>query len=132
MLLVKTKVGPSPIAGIGLFADEDIAAGTVTWRFMPDFDRTFARDDVEKLPEGVREQFLSYAYLHQPTGLLVYCLDNARFMNHADNPNTQGVHDGGELAGHDVAMRDIKQGEELTCDYRSFDALSDRKLNTLA
>ena len=28
----------------------------------------------------------------------------------------------GAIEGHDVATRDIKKGEELTCDYRVFDA----------
>lgn len=34
MLLVKTRLGISSIHGIGLFADELIPKGTVTWRFM--------------------------------------------------------------------------------------------------
>ncbi len=29
-------------------------------------------------------------YLHNRTGKYVACLDNARFMNHSDNPNTAG------------------------------------------
>ena len=33
MLLVKTKIKSSEIAGIGLFADEFIPKGTCTWRF---------------------------------------------------------------------------------------------------
>mgnify|MGYP000470418846 CR=1 FL=1 len=38
MLMVKTRIAPSRIAGIGVFADQDIPAGTVTWRFMPGYD----------------------------------------------------------------------------------------------
>jgi SET domain-containing protein len=51
-------------------------------------------------------------------------------MNHADNPNTAGVHESGSIEGFDVAMRDIAAGEELTCDYRTFDAHVDLKLGT--
>ncbi len=93
---------------------------------------------------GVRPAFLSgadcsasnvaraaietYTYVHPQTGLFVYCLDNARFMNHSDDPTTAGVHSEGSIEGHDVAVRDIAEGEELTCDYRLFDADFAKKL----
>ena len=44
MLLVKTKIGPSKIAGIGLFADEFIAKGTPVWKFEPGFDLEIPRE----------------------------------------------------------------------------------------
>ena len=55
------------------------------------------------------------------------CSDDARFFNHSDEPNTGSISN-----DTDVALRDIQQGEELTCDYRTFDAdwqlkLKDRK-----
>lgn len=128
MLLVKTRLGPSQIEGIGLFADQDIPAGTVTWRFDPRFDQVFPPEALDGLPEVSRAQLLNYAYVHGPTGHLVFCLDNARFMNHADEPNTMGVHAAGEIAGHDIATRDIRNGEEITCDYRAFDGAFDAKL----
>lgn len=128
MLLVKTRLAPSAIAGIGLFADEDIKAGMVTWRFMPGLDQLFSDDDLATLPEAVRTQFLTYTYLHAATGKHVYCLDNARFMNHSDTPNTAGVHEGNAIEGHDIALRDIARGEELTCDYHAFDGQAVRKL----
>ena len=127
MLMVKTKLGMSQIEGVGLFADQDIAKGTVTWRFMPGFDQTFSAADIAGLPETARLDLLRYVYLHTRTGKYVACLDNARFMNHASNPNTAGVYpDGGE--GYDIATRDIAKGEELTCDYALFDAETDMKL----
>jgi SET domain-containing protein len=49
-------------------------------------------------------------------------------MNHAEDPNTAGVHEPGAIEGYDVATRDIEAGEELTCDYRTFDAHVDLKL----
>ncbi|MEQ1717259.1 MAG: SET domain-containing protein [Hyphomicrobium sp.] len=130
MLMVKTRLGVSPIAGIGLFADEDIKAGTVTWRFMPGFDQVFTNADIARLPEPARAQFLTYTYLHKETGQHVYCLDNARFMNHADTPTTAGVHGDGAIEGYDVATRDIAKGEELTCDYHTFDGHVAAKLGS--
>lgn len=122
MLLVKTRLAPSPIAGIGLFADEDIKMGTVTWRFMPAYDRLLSEADISDLPEPARSNILDHAYLDATSGLFVLCADNARFMNYADDPNTSGVHDAGSIEGYDIATRDIAAGEELTCDYRTFDA----------
>lgn len=122
MLMVKTRLAPSPIAGIGLFAGEAIAKGTVTWRFMAGYDRMLTAREIAGIPEPARSSLLDHAYLDAATGLFVLCIDNARFMNHADDPNTAGVHENGGIDGHDVATRDIAEGEELTCDYRIFDA----------
>lgn len=41
MMMVKVRLGMSPIEGLGHFALEDIAYGTVTWSYVNEFDRTF-------------------------------------------------------------------------------------------
>ncbi|MDX2309601.1 MAG: SET domain-containing protein [Hyphomicrobium sp.] len=128
MLLVETRVGPSPIAGIGLFALEPIKAGTRTWMFTPGFDQLFTEDQIAGLPPAARHQLETYTYRHAASGLFIFCIDNARFMNHADDPNTAGYHEGGRVEGYDTALRDIAAGEELTCDYRLFDAGYRKKL----
>jgi uncharacterized protein len=130
MLTVKTRLGLSDIAGIGLFADEDIAKGTVTWRYMANFDRLLTRDEIDGLPEPARSNILDHVYLNAASGRFVLCADNARFMNHADDPNTAGVHEPGAVEGYDIATRDIRAGEEMTCDYRTFDAHVDIKLGS--
>jgi hypothetical protein len=38
------------------------------------------------------------------------------------------VHAANAIEGYDIAIRDIEEGEELTCDYRSFDAHFERKI----
>ena len=38
MLLVRVRVGPSSVDGLGAFAVEPIASGTVVWRFTPGLD----------------------------------------------------------------------------------------------
>jgi uncharacterized protein len=128
MLLVKTRLGQSPIEGTGLFAAEPIKSGTVTWRFIPSFDQLFTFEQIASLPDVAREAIETYTYVHPKSGLYVYCLDNARFMNHSDEPNTAGVHVEGSIEGYDVATRDIEEGEELTCDYRLFDGNYARKI----
>lgn len=120
--MIKTRVGPSEIAGLGLFADQDIPKGAVTWQFMAGYDLLLTQAEIEALPEPARSNLLDHTYHDAKSGLYVLCADNARFMNHADEPNTAGVHEKGAIEGYDVATRDIKRGEELTCDYRVFDA----------
>lgn len=126
MLLVKTLMKESSIHGMGLFADQFIPEGTATWRFGPGIDRAIHPDRVEQMPEVSREWFVTYAYLDIRTGLYVLCADDARYMNHSDEPNVRGDYDLDPVFGVDVAARDIQAGEELTCDYRTFDR-SDRK-----
>ena len=130
MLLVPTRLGVSPIEGIGLVATSPIAKGAVTWRFMPGFDQLFTRAQIDSLPEPARAELMRYVYLHKDSDRYVFCLDNARFMNHTAEPNTRGVYSPGEIYGYDVATRDIAAGEELTCDYREFDGAHAAKLGT--
>ena len=54
MLMVKTKLGLSSIEGIGLFADEDIKAATITWRFIPGFDQLFSQAVIDTLAGNAR------------------------------------------------------------------------------
>jgi uncharacterized protein len=120
MLLVHTTLGPSPIHGIGLFAAEPIPRGTTTWKYVDGFDLRLTAATVGILSAPAREQVLKYAYFDTALGLYELCSDDARFFNHADAPNTASIHspDGGHI---DIAVKDIARGEELTCDYRTFD-----------
>src|SRR3954469_1637143 len=47
MLLVKTRLGPSTIHGIGVFADEDIPRGTIVWSFNPLIDKALTDEEIE-------------------------------------------------------------------------------------
>ena len=56
------------------------------------------------------------------------CADYARFFNHSDDPNVRNTDDSSQNGWCvDRAARDITRGEELTCDYREFDADFDQK-----
>ncbi len=123
MLLVKTKIGPSKINGIGLFADQFIPKGTRVWKFQPGFDLKIDKSDLAKLSEPAKAIFLKYAYLNPATKKYILCFDDARFFNHSENANCLdfGSTDD-EEEGDDIAARDIQKGEELTCNYKKFDA----------
>lgn len=112
MLKIQTRIGPSPIHGIGLFADQVVPAGTVIWEYMPRFDLAFAEGDLAGLSDPARDLVEKYSYYEAEIEAFVLCGDDARFINHSSTPNTE------EHAGiRTVAARVIGPGEEITCDY---------------
>ena len=132
MLLVKTKIGPSDIAGLGLFADQFIPKGLAVWKLMPGFDIVLTIEQIASLSEVAREQFVHYGHVDMFTGQHVLCADNARFLNHSDDPNIcccmSPTPDDEDI---DVAVRDIRKGEELTINYKEYDADWPRKLGSV-
>lgn len=121
MLCVPTVVKPSPIAGVGLFAGTDLDEGTVIWEYHESVDCRLEPEEVEAFPEPYRSRVRHYLYLEE-SGLWVLCGDNARFMNHQDEPNCDDPE-----GAYTITRRLIRAGEELTCDYRAFDVESRRK-----
>ena len=88
MFVIKTRVGPSPIHGIGVFACEDVAAGGPVWRFHPPFDQILSEQEIANLPDAAREYLEIYAYTSSDLGgQLVLSGDHARFLNPSDDPN---------------------------------------------
>ncbi|MGO9171781.1 MAG: SET domain-containing protein [Rhodomicrobium sp.] len=122
MLLVRTILAPSDIEGLGLFAGQNIPKGTIVWKFVPGVDALFDDSEIESLPAVTQNICRRYSYLDPASKKYVLCGDDARFENHSENPNTAGAYPSGEPFGVDIATRDIHEGEEITCDYRSFDA----------
>lgn len=118
MLLIKTEVKPSKINGLGLFAKVDIPKGTDIWKFSG-IDIKIRIDEVEaKSTDGEMitinyEYFFKYAY--REGNYYIFCSDDAKYMNHSKESNCS------ESGGYTVTNRDIKAGEELTCDYSKFD-----------
>ncbi|QLH35057.1 MAG: SET domain-containing protein [Parachlamydiaceae bacterium] len=129
MLLVKTVVKPSSIAGVGLFADEDIKEGSSVWKYTPDSCSLFTKDQIDtlihsfhKTEKELMQYLLTYTYFQAKLNGLILCLDNGRFVNHSENPNLKGPANMENSWQYSVACRDIKKGEELTEDYRTYDS----------
>jgi uncharacterized protein len=115
MLLIPTYVAKSPIHGFGLFAAAPVKAGTVLWRLEREADWCLSPEELAAVPPRLQERIRFHAYLDR-RGFYVYSADGTKFMNHADAPNCVDLND-----DEAVAARDIAAGEELTCNYRSFD-----------
>jgi uncharacterized protein len=128
MLLVKTAVKQSPIAGLGLFADENIKEGQMVWRYDPNSSLLITRPQMTTfLASSESEQtalfYLMYGFYVAPMDGLLLCLDNGRFVNHSTSCNLGPVNLDQETRWrYSIALRDIEKGEELTEDYSiSFD-----------
>jgi len=115
MLRVKAYIAPSGIHGMGLFAGEPIAKGSVVWGFDPPVDQRFKPEQLRDM-SGEMKLFLS-RYAYSDRGTLVLCGDHARFMNHSSEANCGND----PTRQYTLALRDIAQGEELTDNYSTME-----------
>lgn len=113
MLCVKTVLKQSLIHGIGLFADEDIPKGTIVWKFNDLIDLVLSEEQIDSLEEASKSQILNYSF-KTVNGYYVLVGDDNRFINYSKDPNIIDIDD---IESPSIAIRDIKKGEELTCDY---------------
>jgi len=102
--------------GCGILATRDIPKGTITWALDP-LDRLMPADQVDATPGICRDTLLKYSYRNRD-GSYVICWDNTRFMNHSFKPNCITT-----AYGFELAVRDIRAGEELTNDYGSLNII---------
>src|SRR3990167_3063501 len=83
MLKVKTLLKPSKIHGIGLFADQLISKGTITWKYDFGYDPSFSLKQIKKLPELNRTLMMKCGYVDFKLNKFILCSDNQRFINHS-------------------------------------------------
>jgi SET domain-containing protein len=114
MLLVKTYLDKSKVHGLGVFAGQSIPKGAKIWRFVYGFDRFYTRKRLAKLPKQARDYINLHGY--QWKNEILLSMDYDTFMNHSENPNTD-FHN-----GYVIARNNIRKGEEITNDYRAFEA----------
>ncbi|MBN8643657.1 MAG: SET domain-containing protein [Planctomycetes bacterium] len=97
--------------GYGVFATRDIPAGTVTWA-LDALDQVFPPSALEAMSPMLRAVMDKYSFTDR-RGKLILCWDHARFVNHCCDANCLSP------GGFDVevAVRDIRAGEQLTDDY---------------
>ncbi len=122
-----TEVKPSTIEGFGLFAKAFIPKGTIWWAAAPEdvmlLNReqyiTLVNSQQNSLSKSLQHTLLVYSYYIEIYDVLVFCLDNARFVNHSFNPNSGGDPISQSLAS--MTLRDIYPGEEILEDYTKYD-----------
>lgn len=111
------RIGASPIHGVGVFAIRDIKEGETLYchGITPDW-YTLSFEDCDNLLPEVREILLErWPSIKNGSDFLYPDVWLMSYVNHHDDPNTKD----------DVAVRDIKKGEEITKDYRVMDNYKD-------
>jgi SET domain-containing protein len=126
MFLIPTYLAPSKVHGTGVYTPFPLPAGTLLWEFNPAVDWEITPTELVLFPEPYQGRSRAFCYIDDKSLIHVLCGDNARYMNHSESPNCD---DTGPI--HTVALRAIEAHEELTCNYRSFDAESAAKDKSL-
>ena len=107
---MQVRVGPSRIAGQGLFAAQDIKKGARIMQYIG--EKISSRERARRLAAGNAYIFhLTYRY-----AIDGQALDNtARYINHSCDPNCEVEKTSDTI--WIVALWNIKAGEELTYNY---------------
>ena len=121
MMLIETRVAPSAIHGMGLFAAQPVPCGTPVWKFLPGFDHDFSPAQFAALPPLARAHTRWFCFVSRADGHVILSGDHACFINHSHAPNTGAAPDATPPVVT-VALRDIPAGEEITCNYLDYDA----------
>lgn len=102
--------------GYGVFATQPIPMGTIVWTLCA-FDRLMSSAEYSSLSESYRDILSVFAYVDS-SDRMVLCWDHGRRVNHSCDPSMLIV---GQ--DHEIAVRDLVPGDELTCDYGTFTML---------
>lgn len=118
---VYTRLMPSKIHGVGVFAIRDIPKNTIIFN-----EEEAAKEEISVSKEAIKELDSEIKKLYEDfcvteNNRYTYCPDSfdlvtvAWYVNHSKNPNVKYGRD-----DNFVALRDIKKGEELTADYETY------------
>ena len=97
-------VKESPIQGKGVFAGRDYRKGEIV--LIWDLTNQITEEQYKRLPEDEKQYVAAYQ------GRYIVQQAPAKFVNHSCDANTYVKN------FCDIAKRDIKEGEEITSDYR--------------
>lgn len=99
--------------GYGLFATKFIPKGTITF-VQDDLDIVIPQKMVNTYSPAMKQHIEKYSYLDFSNNHII-SWDLGKYMNHCCFANTLSTG-----YGFEIAVEDIKEGEEITDDYRIF------------
>lgn len=99
--------------GYGVFATADIAEGTIVY-VKDSLEIVISHTDYLGHDEAMREVIEKYSYIDEQ-GNRIISWDFAKYVNHCCNCNTISTG-----YGFEMAIRDIKKGEQITDEYGIF------------
>src|ERR1700710_2741516 len=101
-------IGKGSLAGKGLYATRNFKKGEVVIKYNI---QPLTEEEYEQLPPEEK------MFTHSHWGQIYVYGEPDRYVNHSDDPNTYQ-----DLVNKcDIAARDIKKGEMITCDSRNDD-----------
>ena len=115
---VYARIGRSPLHGVGVIAICAIPADTLVFRGEDERVAWVRREEVRRMPKAIRALYEDFGMvdgdmLGVPPSL--NRLSVGWYVNHSDEPNVAAGDD-----GRFRTLRRIREGEELTADYRTF------------
>lgn len=109
--VVKLRLAPSPIHGVGIFAMRDIQKDTKLYADAFPQLYNLPYSSFNKLFPEVRDLILErWPRVIEGSGFAYPETFLQAYMNHSDDPNYDGQ--------KDITLKDIKAGEEITENYR--------------
>jgi len=117
MFHVSTKILPSKIHGLGLFANEDIPKNKIVYSINHDLDLKVSPEKFDSLSDNEKDTIKHYGYFDKRNSHWHLSFDDIRFCNHSLKANLTLV--GNNL----VAKHDINKDDEMTQDYNEFELL---------
>lgn len=112
--IVKVKLAPSQIHGIGVFALRDIKKGENLYLNAIPHQLDLPYKRFKSLDKEVQEILLGHFPLIVKGSHFWYPVNQmAAYLNHSDTPNCD--------AKNDKALKNIKKGEEITENYREIE-----------
>ncbi len=116
---VYTRLQPSKIHGVGVFAIRDIPKGVNIFKGdKSEMDTCINKSDVENFDEEIKKLYVDFCVLKGDKYICPDSFNNLTvgwYLNHSKNPNVR-CDENYEF----FALRDIKKGEELTVDYSTY------------
>lgn len=111
---VLTKIAPSVIHGVGVFALRNLKKGQILFADILTKIYTLPYEEFGRLHPSVRRMIEErFPQVINGSKFLYPDTRIQAFMNHSDNPNYDAV--------KDIAFEDINAGEEITEDYRKIE-----------
>lgn len=99
--------------GYGVFATSDIAEGTIVY-VKDSLERVIAPQEYAEHSEEIQNVIEKYSYIDE-SGNRIVSWDFAKYVNHCCHCNTISTG-----YGFEIAIRNIKKGEQITDEYGIF------------
>lgn len=118
-----TRLKPSPIGGVGVFAIRDIPKNICPF---PLIKKTrwalFHKSELKEINKEVFKMIDDFVVIEKDGTVYIpdcglNALDISYFVNHSKKPNLKTIDDGFTF----ITLRKINKGEELTIDYGTYD-----------